>query len=216
MPQDVTNTWTKWWWLRVYQWGNWSVEERRASILLWLTCAGVVVLVFLLILARLSTLHLDAGWTVVIALGAALLITLPSARIASGFFPAKVDAGDAAAAERLGGSVPEIIDQPRFPSLWWLDYKSRGIWWSPEEIATRRTIWTFAGLSFLVEALLALAFLHGMNQRVVAIGLLFGFALSLFLSRWLCGLIWPDDVKHADALAYERLCKEGRRRTEVA
>ena len=214
--QARTNTWTKWWWLRVGQWGNWSTEERRASTLLWLTLAGAVTSVFLLLWVRLSTLHLGADWTVAISLGGTLLTTLPCARLASDFFPAKVDAGDVAAAKRLGGSVPDIIDRPRFPSLWWLNYRASGIYWSLEEISTRRKIWGFAVLSFFVQFLFAITFLHGMNQRVVAIGLMFGFALSLCLSRLLCVLIWPDDVKRADALAYERLCKAGRRRAEAA
>lgn len=217
MPQTEKNTWTKWWWLRLYQWGSWSIEERRASVVLWLTFTSAAILCFFLFLFRLQTLHLDATRTVAISVMIAIAIIFPCARgLASQFFSAKVQAGDAAAAKRLRGLVPETIDKPLFPSLWWLDYKSRGYYWSSEEIWTRRVIFGFALLSVLVQFLFASVFLHGMNQHAVAISILFGFALSLYLSRRLCVWIWPDYVKRADALAYERLSKHGRKRSEPA
>jgi hypothetical protein len=216
MPQVETNTWTKWWWLSLYQWGGWSIEERRAGRVLWLTFVSVMILAFFFFLIELQRLHLNAAWTVAISLTAAIVLTVPSARVATDFFPAKVQVGDAAAAKRLGGLIPEIIDKPLFPSLWWLDYQSRGYYWSSEEIWTRRVIFSFALLSVLIQFVFASVFLHGINQRAVALGLLLGFALSLYVSRRFCVWIWPDYVKRADALAYERLCKTGRGRSEVA
>jgi hypothetical protein len=213
--QDAINTWTKWWWLRLHQWGIWSSEERRASMVLWLTPLVSTLAVFFLFLGTTQTLHLGSPWNLAMPLAAAILVAVPGGRgLASEFFHTTVKAGDAAAARRLGEWVPDQIDRPLFPSLWWLDYRTLGRNWSPEEIATRRTIWGFTLILFLGETAVALTFLRDMNQQRVALGLLVGLALSLYASRRFCDWVWPDDFKRADALAYERLCRSGRNRSE--
>jgi hypothetical protein len=107
LASQVDGGWTKWWWLRVDQLGQWSVEERRAVGLVALTwfVASVVwsypVLYFLNRVFRL-----DFETSLVVSLVFALLTNIPALRgLVTTLFPRAIRLGDDAAALRLGGQV---------------------------------------------------------------------------------------------------------------
>jgi hypothetical protein len=202
-----SNTGTKWWWLRIDQISNWSAEEGRGARAIGLTFVGVSILSFFCCFALLLRFDVGATLRVIVSLVIALVLTLAYARqIAGDLFPALVQAGDAAAAHRLGGWELGMSDPLPFLSIWWLDYKfTHG--WSTEERWTRNAILAIAAVLFLAPFSFELRFLEnlGVSKNTSAVILvLIVLPLTLCLSRLICVLMWPDYVRRADDLARQR------------
>ncbi len=207
MSQTNRNTWTKWWWLRVDHIKQWSPEERRASRVLAFTFTGLLLFSLIATFVLLLVLRLGAAQGLAASIAISIVLTLIYARgIANDIFSGVVQAGDAAAAKRVGGCIPEPTDEFASLSLWWLDYKLT-YRWSPEELWTRNVIFAIAAVLFLAPFAFELWMLEalGISEKAAALALaLVLLPLSLYLSRRFCAWMWPEYVKRADALARQR------------
>jgi hypothetical protein len=215
MSQNNRNTWTKWWWLRVDHVKQWSIGERRAGRVLAFTFAGLLLFALAATFVLLMVLKLGVTQGVAASIPISVTLTLIFARgIANDMFSGVVQAGDAAAAERLGGWIPDPTDTP--PSLWWLDYEVTGRC-SPEEYWTRNVIFAIAAVLFLaplafeLQTLKAFGIGKGTSALVLVLVVL---PLTLYLSRRFCVWMWPEYVKRADALAHQRETRQNQNKCD--
>jgi hypothetical protein len=206
MSQNHGNAWTKWWWLRADHVTQWSVEERRAGGVLALTFAALLLFSLAATFVLLLVLHLGVTPSVAASILISVMLTFIFARgIANDMFPEIVQTGDALAAKRVCGWIPEG-KYPFLWWLWWLEFRPTHRW-SAEELWTRNAILALAAILFFASFVLGLQILRafGIDERASAPILGFvGLPLALYLSRRFCVWMWPDYVNRADALARQR------------
>ena len=203
MSENSQKGWTRWWWLRFDQAGQWSAIERRAVhrfLLTWAFAAmvtGLPAWLFLNDYLQLGTKRSLIVWLIV-----AWPLNLPGLRgLASTLFPRAVVGGDNAAAERLGGCVYLPTNEFWIRGFWWIDALPIKGSWSTEQMQVRERALLIA-LCIFVPTLLVIAcemMSRGVSERSSA---LFAFLLAaptaLYSARRISVARWPALVKKAD------------------
>lgn len=203
MSEGGQRGWTRWWWLRVDQVGEWSRIELRAALYFFLTwtfaviATGVPAWFFLNDYLRLGPQRSLVVWLIV-----AWPLNLPGLRgLASTLFPQAVISGDDAAAERLGGRVYLPTNEFWIRNFWWIDALPIAGSWTDNQMRVRERTLLIAFCVF-VPTLLAVAggmMSQGISERSSA---LFAFLLAapvaLYSARRVSIARWPELVRKAD------------------
>jgi hypothetical protein len=205
---EPENGWTKWWWLRLDQLLNWSIEERRAFLAFAGTfVTAALVLSYPTLLVLNNVLELNRNKSLLICFILVFLFTLPALRgLTSSVFPGLVVKGDDAAAARLGGRVHLPTNEVWIRRFWWIDLSLAEGKWSVEQTKVRARIFLIAFCAFVpVFGVLALQLVSGgIGEPVAAlIALVVTMPPSLYVGRKICISRWPALVQKADDDAVE-------------
>jgi hypothetical protein len=195
--------WTKWWWTRVDQIGQWSADERRAVALIALTwCVASVICSYPALYFLVRVVHLRFGTSLLISFAFALVTNIPAHRgLATTLFPRTIRSGDDAAALRLGGRVYLPTSEFWIRGFWWIDTTTARGDWSNEQMKVRLRILFISFLIFvpvfLAEAALMMAW--GASELVAAlVGTAVNLPLACYTGRRIAVRLWPELVQKAD------------------
>jgi hypothetical protein len=202
--------WTKWWWLRIDQLMNWSIDEKHAFLAFvatFVTAALIVSYPVFLFLNNFLDLPREASRLICLIL--VWPIVLPSLRgLTSSVFPHIVIKGDDAAAARLGGRVFLPLNEFWIRGFWWIDLSLASGKFSDEQTKVRARIFCIAFVVFVpVFSLLALQLIgSGISERAAAlIAFVVAAPLATYAGRRMCISRWPDLAQKADDDAVERM-----------
>ncbi len=203
MSENGQNGWTRWWWLRVDQAGQWSAIERRAVHRFLLTWTFTVIVTGLPAWPFLHEfLGFSAPTSLILWLTLAWPLNLPTIRgLTSTFFPGAVICGDDLAAERLGGRVDLPTNEFWIRNFWWIDALPIKGSWSDEQMKIRERALVIAALIFVLGLLIIAREMmaHGFNERTSAFVAFLSIApIALYAARRICMARWPELVNKAD------------------
>ncbi len=200
---DGSNSWTKWWWLRVDQMTGWSGDEWKAFaafMFIWLAQAIFYAILGLRVVLKTLPFSLASG-LLVSFLVAALLSFIGLRSMTATFFGKTVIKGDDAAAARLGGRVHLPTNESWIKATWWIDTRPYG---RGTRVNAERRMMLVSCLVFIPFFLLLARLLmdDGISERIAAlIGLIVVAPIALYAGRRISIQFWPDLIKQADEQA---------------